>query len=274
MGARDEVVRQHRYVRPPRVNEVVGVSVAFAVVVAKMLEKRPSDRFASWADVRRAARLIEEASKLRAASWLETNVAAASVAAWDEEEVDRGSLESIAQTVRIVEVGLANAHATLGEVIDLGRIADAYADQPRIHALKKALDDGAPKLTGASRDNEHDEVSSEGNGKTQYGIVLDTAKGKTGQVVAEVGGRLLAARGIATSEPDRVSLVTKLARDLAAESLVRASDQRSLPSSARVTGTRTASARVNVRPVDRSPGRAAVRRFALSSILQGWFVLA
>ncbi|AKV04346.1 Serine/threonine-protein kinase PknB [Labilithrix luteola] len=53
-GSREDVVRQHRYERPPRLNEVTDVSVALGGVVAKMLEKKANDRFASWAELRRA----------------------------------------------------------------------------------------------------------------------------------------------------------------------------------------------------------------------------
>jgi hypothetical protein len=61
-GAAPDLERQHLFVRPPRITQAnPGLPEALATVVARMLEKRPDDRFSSWAEVGEALAFLEKA---------------------------------------------------------------------------------------------------------------------------------------------------------------------------------------------------------------------
>jgi len=76
-------------------------------------------------------------------------------------EKELGStLEGSPQAVRVVVVGLPDAHAEVLQALRLCRVAYADTDAVCADALEKALDDESPELTVGASDDEHDESSA------------------------------------------------------------------------------------------------------------------
>lgn len=64
VGDWDELERLHLFQRPPRVTTVVtGLSERLATMIARMLEKRPDQRFPSWEAILSELDLLEEGSR-------------------------------------------------------------------------------------------------------------------------------------------------------------------------------------------------------------------
>ncbi len=60
-GTWDELERQHLYQRPPRLTTVVPeLPERLATVVARMLEKRPGDRYSSWDEIDQQIQALED----------------------------------------------------------------------------------------------------------------------------------------------------------------------------------------------------------------------
>lgn len=66
-----------------------------------------------------------------------------------------GAGEGVAQRGRVLVGALPDAHAAVGEVPRLGRVADADADPVGGQALKEVLDGGAAQSAGGTGDNDH-----------------------------------------------------------------------------------------------------------------------
>ena len=79
VGDQDQLVHQHLYVRPPRLNEVAKLSVKLGGVIARMLEKRVDQRFQSWDEVEKELRDIETVTPVGAGAAAEDPLAAAAV---------------------------------------------------------------------------------------------------------------------------------------------------------------------------------------------------